>query len=303
MTLLPARGTTWDPRRIVAQRGSIAGKRVARVLRARYLRRIRAQQLDPVTPPRRVGVDMISFSCERDLPEQVLSIRSFLRYVGEPVSFQVVSDGTIADASAALLARLSPVVRVTSVDEYAAGVPVHPAVQEFADAKAYGRKLVALTAMRPAGRPVGYADSDVLFHRGGADLAGHIDAMDDRAYFLHDNIEALDVRLVPPAERNPPLNSGFLLTGRPIDWRDATERLGTIGEADAPGYGWTEQSVVHLAYRASAAVPLPRDAAVVATYDEFLWSDRHVGETTWLRHYVTGTRFKMWLCLLGAVEP
>ena len=303
MKLIPTRGSTWDPRRIVAQRGSIAGKRVARVIRSRYARRIQAGTLPPITPPRPVAVDMISFSCERDLPEQVLSIRTFLRHVGEPTSFHVVSDGTITARSAALLHALSPTVRVVSVAEYADGVPVHPAVQEFADSKAYGRKLVALTAMRPAGRPVGYADSDVLFHAGGLGLAEHIDRHGEGAYFLHDNIEALDVRLVPPEERNPPLNSGFLLTGRTIDWHEATERLGTIGEADAPGYGWTEQSVVHLAYRASGASPLPRDAAVVATDDQFEWADRHIGEATWLRHYVTGTRFKMWLCLLGAVDP
>jgi hypothetical protein len=287
----------------VAQRGAIAGKRVARVLRTRYLRSVRAEQLDRVQPARRVGVDMISFSCERDLAEQVLSIRSFLRYVGEPVSFQVVSDGTISAASAGLLSRLSPVVRVTTVDDYAEGVAVHPAVQEFADAKAYGRKLVALTAMRPTGRPVGYADSDVLFHRGGGGLAEHVAAMGETAWFVQDCQDALDVRLVPPAERHPPLNSGFLLTGRPIDWGSAAERLATIGEADAPGYGWTEQSVAHLAYRSSGARPLPPDAAVVALHDQFAWPDTHVGADVWLRHYVTGTRFKMWLCLLGAVEP
>jgi hypothetical protein len=300
--LLPTRGSTWDPRRIAAQRGSIAGKRVARVVRSRYARRIQAGTLSPIAPPRAVAVDMISFSCERDPPEQVLSIRTFLRHVGEPVSFQVVSDGTITARSAALLQALSPTIRVVSVAEFAAGVPVHPAVQEFADTKAYGRKLIALTAMRPAGRPVGYADSDVLFHAGARGLAEHIETMGARAYFVQDNIEALDVRLVRPEERNPPLNSGFLLTGRTIDWRAATERLGTIGEADAPGYGWTEQSVVHLAYRASGAVPLPRESAVVATDDQFEWTDRHINDATWLRPYVTGTRFKLWLCLLGAVD-
>jgi hypothetical protein len=303
MNLLPARGSTWDPRRIAEQRGSIAGKRVARVLRARYARRVHDGRLPAIAASRNVAVDMISFSCERDLPEQVLSIRSFLRYVGEPASFKVVSDGTIGAASARLLSGLSPAVQVVSVADYAAGVPVHPAVQEFADTKAYGRKLIALTAMRPAGRPVGYADSDVLFHTGGHGLAEHIAAIGEQAQFLQDCQEALDVRLVRPAERHPPLNSGFLLTGRSIDWDEATARLGTIGEADAAGYGWTEQSVVHLAYRASGGVPLRPESAVVALYDQYRWADTHVGEHTWLRHYVTGTRFKMWLCLLGAVEP
>jgi len=85
--------------------------------------------------------------------------------------------------------------------------------------------------------------------------------------------------------------------------RVEAERLGEIGEPDAPGYGWSEQSTAHLAYHAAGAEPLPTDTCVVAIDDRYTWRDRYVGESTWLRHYVTGTRFKMWLCLLGAVEP
>ncbi len=302
MRIGPARGTTWDPRRIVAERGSIAGKRAARVIRARYERRARAGRLPLIVSSKRVSIDMISFSCERDLPEQVLSIRSFLRYVGEPESFVVVSDGTISAASAQILSALSPVVRVASVGEYAEGVTVPGPVQQFADTKAYGRKLITLLAMRPAGRPVAYADSDVLFHRGGRGFADLVTANPKRVYFLQDCQEALDVRLTEPDERHPPLNSGFLVLGRPVDWTESVRRLGTIGEADSAGYGWTEQTVVHLAYREGGAEPLPTNTCVVALDDKYQWADRHVGDQKWLRHYVTGTRFKMWLCLLGAVE-
>jgi hypothetical protein len=175
-------------------------------------------------------------------------------------------------------------------------------VQEFADTKAYGRKLITLLAMRPAGRPVAYADSDVLFHRGGGGFADLVAANADRVYFLQDCQEALDVRLTEPDERHPPLNSGFLVLGRPVDWTEAVRRLGTIGEADAAGYGWTEQTVVHLAYREAGAQPLPTNTCIVALEDKYQWADQHVGDQKWLRHYVTGTRFKMWLCLLGAVE-
>jgi hypothetical protein len=300
--LAPPRGSTWDPRRIVAQRGSIVGKRVGRVLTARYRRKLEAGRLPPITATRKLDLDMLSFSCERDVPEQALSIRSLLRYVGEPVSFSIVSDGTITSRSAKLLEAISPVVRVMSVAEYADGVEVPPSVYAYRD-KPHGKKLTALLAMRPTDRPVCYVDSDVLFHVGGHGFADLVDSVGDRAYFLQDCQEALDVRLVPPEQRYPPVNSGFLLTGRPIDWTEATRRLGEIGEADAPGYGWSEQSTAHLAYRAAGAEPLPPDACVVAIDDAHTWSDRYVGESTWLRHYVTGTRFKMWLCLLGAVEP
>ena len=302
MKLLPERGTTWDPRRIYAERGAIAGKRVGRVLCARYRRKLEAGRLPAITPARKLELDMLSFSCERDVPEQALSIRSLLRYVGEPVSFAIVSDGTITPRSAALLEAISPVVRVVSVAEYAEGVEVPAPVYAYRD-KPHGKKLTALLGMRPAGRPVCYADSDVLFHVGGHGFAELVDRVGDGAYYLQDCQPALDVRLVPPEERFPPVNSGFLLTGRPIDWSDAIDRLGKIGEADAPGYGWTEQSTVHLAYHAAGAQPLPRESCVVEINDRHTWADQHVGESTWLRHYVTGTRFKMWLCLLGAVQP
>jgi hypothetical protein len=175
-------------------------------------------------------------------------------------------------------------------------------VSEFAATKAYGRKLITLLAMQPRERPVGYADSDVLFHRGAEGFANFVDSVDHQAFFVQDCQEALDVRLIPPDERRPPLNSGFLLTGRPIDWQEAARRLGEIGEADAPGYGWTEQSVAHIAYREAHGQPLPPEHCVVALHDQYAWADKYTGTGTWLRHYVTGTRFKMWLCLLGAVE-
>ena len=298
----PSRGSTWDPRRIVAQRGSIAGKRVARALRARYWQRVQRDQLPAILSPGHVNVDVLGFTCERDLPEQVLSMRTFLRYVGQPNEFVIVSDGSITPAGEAILRSQAPDVRVVTVEAFCGNAPMPPPVARFAADKAYGRKLSALISIGSPPRPMVYADCDVLFHRGGSGLARLLADSAGTLHFVEDCQPALDVRLVPIEERSPPLNSGFLVFGRAVDWTTAIERLGRIGEADAPGYGWTEQSVAHIAMRGSGALPLPRANCVVELSDQFRWEDPHTGPNVWLRHYVTGTRFKMWLCLLGAVQ-
>src|SRR5689334_3605586 len=41
-----------------------------------------------------VQLDVVSFSSSKDLYEQILSILSFLRYAGTPVSWTIYSDGS-----------------------------------------------------------------------------------------------------------------------------------------------------------------------------------------------------------------
>lgn len=295
LSSVPGRGSTWDPVRIVQYRGAIVAKRWARLLRRRYDTRLRSGREEQMAGNAHVDVDVISFSCERDLPEQAISIRSFLRWVGQPNSFRVISDGSIRPRSALLLKALSPAVKVVSVEEYAAGFEIPRPVAEFASNKAYGRKLVALLAMRPDARPIVYADSDVLFHPGAAGLATCLDEARGKLLYLQDFQPALDVRLVSPEEQGFPLNSGFLVAGKYVDWTEAVERLDQIGEADAPGYGWTEQSVAHIAYRGTGGAPLPRDRCILELDDRPKWGDTYMSSTTWLRHYVTDVRFKMWI--------
>jgi hypothetical protein len=53
-------------------------------------------------PSRSFPFEVFAYSNDEMLPEQVASIRSFLRHVGRPKSFTVVSDGSYADAVSAV---------------------------------------------------------------------------------------------------------------------------------------------------------------------------------------------------------
>src|SRR3981081_3152833 len=61
--------------------------------------------------------EVFSYSSEASLPEQVVSIRSFLRHAGQPEKWTVVSDGTHCTSSLDLLRSIDPVVAVSQPDE------------------------------------------------------------------------------------------------------------------------------------------------------------------------------------------
>jgi hypothetical protein len=69
-----------------------------------------------VQQPGSIPLDVFSFSGEEALPEQVRSIRSFLRYVGHPRSWTVVSDGSYSERSIDLLQEIDSAVAVHSVE-------------------------------------------------------------------------------------------------------------------------------------------------------------------------------------------
>jgi len=67
--------------------------------KGRALRRIYQMFLplivrDSIKSPRALALDVFAYSNEYMLPEQIRSVRSFLRYVGRPKSFTVISDGS-----------------------------------------------------------------------------------------------------------------------------------------------------------------------------------------------------------------
>src|SRR6185312_504279 len=68
--------------------------------------------LPKIDPPRSFPFEVFSYSGETALPKQVASIRSFVRHVGRPEMFNVVSDGSHSESSKRLLQSVDPCVCV-----------------------------------------------------------------------------------------------------------------------------------------------------------------------------------------------
>jgi hypothetical protein len=107
-----------------------------------------------------IPVHVVSFSSVHDLPEQVASLRSFLRFVGRPLSVTVASDGSHQGRDCELLQRIDPVVSVVRYDAFARPDLPLP-VLRYAEVHPMGKKLMVIASLQPL--PTLYIDSDVLF--------------------------------------------------------------------------------------------------------------------------------------------
>jgi hypothetical protein len=84
----------------------------ASAARRAFSRRLRAIVADGVDCASPVGFQVVCFSSQADLPEQVASLRSFLTYAGVPERLTIVSDGTHSPSSRRLLRALHPSIDV-----------------------------------------------------------------------------------------------------------------------------------------------------------------------------------------------
>ncbi len=245
-------------------------------------------------PARDISLDVYSYSGEAMLPEQVRSIRSFLRHVGRPQSFTVVSDGSHSPRSIELLQTIDPIVSVRP-----AGENLPPDLPEkfrhYVTTYPMGKQLGLIMSL-PRHGPAFYVDSDVLFFRGAGAMMQDLAATSAPALYLPDCQDcSADPRVFrEPDEALEPVNSGLVLLLRPLDWSLGIRRLLELeGE---PNF-FTNQTLVHLVMHANGAQPLDPARYVLQLDDQFIYPDRYAGPHLVLRHYVSPVRHKFWTAL------
>jgi hypothetical protein len=245
----------------------------------------------PVPVTRKVPISVYSLSCERDLPEQVASIRSFISYIGIPNKFTVISDGSYTQSSCNLLYRIHPCVEVIPLDKFI-NKDLPECVSDYAQMHPMGKKLSALMSI-PVHETTIYTDSDILFFPGGIDLVDLANSGDKYCRYLPDCSSSLDERIIEnDGEKVNPVNGGFILFQHQLNWDLAIERLANLQEL--PIY-FTEQTLVHLTMHYNHGKPLCSQKYVLSVEDQFIYPDKFAHEEIALRHYVSDVRHKFWL--------
>jgi hypothetical protein len=263
-----------------------------RIVRAAYRALLRAHSR--IEPARSFPLEVFSYSGESALPEQVASIRSFLRHVGRPKMFNVVSDDSYSEASKRILQDIDPSI---SVREAADWVPKDLPANIYPYLKNHptGRQLALIMSL-PIDAPVLYLDSDILFFAGAADLHAHIDKRDVPALYLADCHFSGDERLLRGAdEAAQPVNTGFLLLFQKLDWSLSVERF--LELRGAPTF-FTNQTMTHLTMHANGAAAFDSRKYVLQLDDQFVYPDRYANRAIALRHYVNPVRHKFWTSLV-----
>jgi hypothetical protein len=243
-----------------------------------------------IKSPRPIALDVFAYSGERTVPEQVASVRSFLRHVGRPKSFTIVSDGSHSMRSVRLLENLDPIVSVQlSLQPPPAELPEK--FRRYLTSHPTGKQLSLIMSL-PVNGPALYVDSDVLFFDAGADLVVRATTKELSAYYLPDCQFSGDARLLRgPGEQKDPVNTGILLLFEKLDWSFSVNRfLELEGE---PNF-FTNQTMAHLTMHQNRAQPLDPAKYVLQLDDQFVYEDRYAGATLALRHYVNPVRHKFW---------
>ena len=266
-------------------------------IRRSYLRRLKRIVRQKVDPRASLELDVFSYSGEAALPEQVASIRSFLKHAGRPRSFNVVSDGTYSHESESLLRELDPSVCVhSSPPPPPSNLPT--SFQNYLHEHPTGRQLALIMSL-PHERPALYVDSDVLFFAGAKCIEEIIRPQSSAALYLQDCQFSGDERLLlNHAEQQDPINTGVALFHGQLDWSVAVRRFEKLEDA-APTF-FTNQTLTHLALHANGAVALDPRKFVLQLDDQFIYSDRYAGPEIALRHYVNPVRHKFWTSLARA---
>jgi hypothetical protein len=264
------------------------GAIIRRIYRA-FMPRIVART---VTPRAVIPLAVFSYSGHAALPEQIASIRSFLKHAGRPKQFTVVSDGSYSSADIAMLKGVDPCVSVAPLPEVPANLPSE--LSSYLKRHPTGKQLTLIMSL-PRNGPALYVDSDVLFFAQARDLVTLADARGVSAFYLADCQFSGDNRLVRlPNERDHPVNTGVILLFKKLDWSLGIRRFAQLN--GAPNF-FTNQTMTHLTMHANGASPLDRTKYVLQLDDQTIYSDRYASDALALRHYVNPVRHKFWTTL------
>ena len=240
-----------------------------------------------------VPLNVFAYSGENALPEQVASIRSFLKHVGRPNRFTVVSDGTLSGRSRDILMSLDPAISVSGSAQWLPkDLPTK--IYPYLTAHPTGKQL-ALVMSLPVDGPTLYIDSDVLFFPGAIDLIRLAESGGAPAFYLADCRLSADERLFrSDAEKTQPVNTGVLLLFEKLDWALGVRRF--LELQGLPDF-FTNQTMTHLAMHANGASPFDEKKYVLQLDDQFVYPDRYACRELALRHYVNPVRHKFWTTL------
>ena len=231
-------------------------------------------------------------------PEQKLSIMSFFRHVGIPAKWSIVSDGSISESQAQSLRSIHPSIDVLDWRTFLCEEN-KVCFEKLSKYTVYAKKFALMSNLPDLGAVV-YVDTDIVFFEGAQHFRELLNNLGGNSYYQKDLLGCLDASFLTKTElEKPPLNAGFVIQGRRLDWSVPIARLNktlsqltplqTIGDL-----GMLEQSASHLAHYLAGSIPLGEKYALQVS-DRFDQEDRFSGPKFVMRHYVRPVREKMWL--------
>lgn len=281
---------------------------LGKVNRKKFTKKIElelSQLLEDVNQKKPIAMEISSFSSFNDYQEQLLSILSFVRYVGIPIKWTVYSDGSHSQAQIEQLENTFEFLKVVKglnwieikslkglcKEEL---VPYEEYLIDYAKKFPLGKKLFYYLN-HSIERPTLFIDSDILFYENASVLELILtEKPQANGWFMPDVIwGCLDSRYKEKySEQIYQVNSGFIFAnGAFKHLKDSLEFFKT--------YNFTyeyfsEQTIYHHLLKNNEYMPLTPKTFILDTDDQFDFSYLYNPKQMAVRHYTGPVRHKMW---------
>ncbi len=247
---------------------------------------------------RPIDLQVVGFSSLRDYPEQILSILSFVRYVGRPTSWTIYSDGSHTDKEIETIKSVFPFVTIIKnhindlVNIKPALQPFKQELMHFTENHVLGKKLFFYLNHK-IDNPTLFLDSDVLFYEK-ASILHPILHQNVAGWYLPDAVwGCLDSRYTSEtAQQLDQVNAGFVIMNAELP--NLSDGLNFLKRINFTYEYFSEQTVMHIISKTNNFTSFDPKSFIVNSDDQFDFSYLYSRENIAVRHYTSPVRHKIW---------
>jgi len=275
--------------------------------RAEFLKQVESNLpnlLTKLSIEKPIVMEVASFSSCNDYAEQMLSIISFLRYVGVPTKWTIYSDGSHTQSQKDCLLGNFNFITIKSMDFTELNSienlckeeikPYHEYILHYGKKLALGRRLYYYLHHKVE-LPTLFIDSDILFY----DKANSFDIILSEnpkpdGWYMPDAIwGCLDSRYKEKYnEQFYQVNAGFMLLNK--DFNIVKNGLDFFKTIDYNYEYFSDQTIFQIILKDNSFMPLTPKTFILDSEDQFDFSYLYKPKEMAVRHYTGPVRHKMW---------
>lgn len=260
--------------------------------------------LEQVNQKAPIAMEVVSFSSNNDYSEQLLSILSFLRYVGKPIAWTIYSDGSHTDKQKKQVSSDFDFVSIKSIDwdevisleELCCDdlKPYHNYILDYANNHAFGKRLFYYLN-HPINYPTLFIDSDILFY----EKANVFDILINEkpsanGWYMPDiGWGCLDSRYKAIySQQTYQVNAGLMFVLKKFD--NYKKSLDFYKVLDYKYEYFSEQTIINILLKENSFMPLTPKSFILDGGDQFNFRQLYKPSEMAVRHYTGPVRHKMW---------
>jgi hypothetical protein len=231
------------------------------------------------------AVKLVSFSGKATNGDLLLCIRSFIKYVGVPISWHIFSDGTHTSKEIELLEQFPFVIF-----EKNETAKIDPAATWME------KKFYFFSSFHVESTTI-FLDSDILFFEGFSNSI--LSALKTHNWYLSDLACHFDpdFLLNYPADfhRMNYVNSGFFVLNSNVDWTMGRDYLDSLKRENKMMGHFSEQTAMEIVFKHKSFRFLDPRLFCMSMEDHFTYGTHLPYSQLAIRHFVGPIRFRMWL--------